>query len=112
MISTEKAKSIGIPITTVFDTMQSTFGCLYANDFTQFEWTYWVSLSCKAAFRETPGDLRHALVRVGPARSARQTIAAKRNSSRRSSSRMLPVTANNQTTQPEKLEKIVYERVN
>jgi multidrug efflux pump len=62
-VDREKAKSIGIPITTVFDTMQSSFGSLYVNDFTLFGRTYRVSLSSEAEFRETPGDLRHVFVR-------------------------------------------------
>ena len=62
-VDREKAKSIGIPITTVFDTMQSSFGSLYVNDFTLFGRTYRVSLSSEAEFRETPDDLRHVFVR-------------------------------------------------
>jgi multidrug efflux pump len=62
-IDREKAKSIGIPITTVFDTMQSSFGSLYVNDFTLFGRTYRVSLSSEAEFRESPDDLRHVFVR-------------------------------------------------
>jgi hydrophobe/amphiphile efflux-1 (HAE1) family protein len=62
-VDREKAKSIGIPITTVFDTMQSSFGSLYVNDFTLFGRTYRVSLSSEAEFRETPSDLRHVFVR-------------------------------------------------
>jgi hydrophobe/amphiphile efflux-1 (HAE1) family protein len=59
----EKAKALGIPITTIFDTMQSSFGSLYVNDFTLFGRTYRVSLSSEADFRESPDDLRHVFVR-------------------------------------------------
>jgi len=62
-VDREKAKAIGIPITTIFDTMQSSFGSLYVNDFTLFGRTYRVSLSSEADFRETPDDLRHVFVR-------------------------------------------------
>ena len=62
-VDLEKAKSIGIPITTVFDTMQSSFGSLYVNDFTLFGRTYRVSVSSEAEFRTTPDDLRHVFVR-------------------------------------------------
>ena len=62
-VDREKAKAIGVPITTVFDTMQSSFGSLYVNDFTLFGRTYRVSLSSEAEFRETPDDLRHVFVR-------------------------------------------------
>jgi multidrug efflux pump len=62
-VDREKAKAIGIPITTIFDTMQSSFGSLYVNDFTLFGRTYRVNLSSEADFRETPDDLRHVFVR-------------------------------------------------
>ena len=62
-VDREKVKAIGIPITTIFDTMQSSFGSLYVNDFTLFGRTYRVSLSSESDFRETPDDLRHVFVR-------------------------------------------------
>ncbi len=62
-VDREKAKAIGIPITTIFDTMQSSFGSLYVNDFTLFGRTYRVSLSSEPDFREKPDDLRHVFVR-------------------------------------------------
>jgi multidrug efflux pump len=62
-VDREKAKAIGIPITTIFDTMQSSFGSLYVNDFILFGRTYRVSMSSESDFRETPNDLRHVFVR-------------------------------------------------
>jgi hydrophobe/amphiphile efflux-1 (HAE1) family protein len=62
-VDRDKAKALGVPITTIFDTMQSTFGSLYVNDFSLFGRTYRVSLSSEAEFRETPDDLRHVFVR-------------------------------------------------
>lgn len=58
-----KAKALGVPISTIFDTMQSTFGSFYVNDFTLFGRTYRVTLSSEGEFRETPNDLRHVFVR-------------------------------------------------
>ena len=62
-VDREKAKALGVPITTIFDTMQSTFGNLYVNDFTLFGRTYRVSLSSEGPFRESANDLRHIFVR-------------------------------------------------
>jgi hydrophobe/amphiphile efflux-1 (HAE1) family protein len=62
-VDIDKAKSIGIPIATIFETMQSSFGSLYVNDFSLFGRTYRVSLSSEADFRMTPDDLRHVFVR-------------------------------------------------
>ncbi|HYY83429.1 MAG TPA: multidrug efflux RND transporter permease subunit, partial [Beijerinckiaceae bacterium] len=62
-VDREKAKAIGVPITDIFTTMQSTFGSLYVNDFTLFGRTYRVSLSSEGEFRQSPEDLRHVFVR-------------------------------------------------
>jgi multidrug efflux pump len=62
-VDRENAKALGVPIATIFDTMQSTFGSLYVNDFTLFGRTYRVSLSSEGEFRQSPDDLRHVFVR-------------------------------------------------
>ena len=58
-----QGRALGIPINTIFETMQSSFGSLYVNDFSLFGRTYRVSLSSEADFREQPDDLRHVFVR-------------------------------------------------
>ncbi|MDC7784723.1 multidrug efflux RND transporter permease subunit [Rhodoplanes sp. TEM] len=63
IVDREKAKALGVPIASLFDTMQSSFGSLYVNDFTLFGRTFRVTLSSEGAFRETPDDLRHVFVR-------------------------------------------------
>ncbi|MGD9922102.1 MAG: efflux RND transporter permease subunit [Pseudorhodoplanes sp.] len=62
-VDRDKAKALGVPISTIFETMQSTFGSLYVNDFTLFGRTFRVSLSSEGEFRQTPDDLRHVFVR-------------------------------------------------
>jgi multidrug efflux pump len=62
-VDRDKSKALGVPIATVFETMQSTFGSLYVNDFTLFGRTYRVSLSSEGEFRQSPEDLRHVFVR-------------------------------------------------
>ena len=62
-VDREKAKALSVPISAIFDTMQSTFGSLYVNDFTLLGRTFRVSLSSEAEFRRTPDDLRHVFVR-------------------------------------------------
>src|SRR5262249_51867485 len=62
-VDREKARALGIPINTIFDTMQSSFGSLYVNDFSLYGRTYRVSPSSEADFREKPDDLRHVFVR-------------------------------------------------
>ena len=62
-VDRDKARALGIPINVIFETMQSSFGSLYVNDFSLYGRTYRVSLSSEADFRESPDDLRHVFVR-------------------------------------------------
>ncbi len=62
-VDREKAKALAVPIDAIFQTMQSSFGSLYVNDFTLYGRTYRVSLSSEAEFRQSPEDLRHVFVR-------------------------------------------------
>lgn len=62
-VDRDKAKALGVPIAAIFDTMQSTFGSLYVNDFSLFGRTYRVSLSSEAEFRQSPEGLQHVFVR-------------------------------------------------
>lgn len=59
----EKAKSLQVPINSVFAAMQSTFGSYYVNDFTVYGRIFRVSLSSEAEFRSKPEDLRQVFVR-------------------------------------------------
>ena len=59
-----KAKALGVPITSVFAAMQSTFGSYYVNDFTYSGRIFRVSLSSEAEFREKPDDLKQVFVRA------------------------------------------------
>jgi multidrug efflux pump len=63
-VDRDKAKTLGVPINSIFETMQSGFGSLYVNDFTLFGRTYRVSLSSESDFRSSPDDLRFIYVRA------------------------------------------------
>ncbi len=62
-VDNEKALSLGVPIGDVFDTLQSTMGALYVNDFNKFGRTYRVQVQAEAAYRATPGNLGDVYVR-------------------------------------------------
>ncbi|MDD2383041.1 MAG: multidrug efflux RND transporter permease subunit [Sulfurospirillaceae bacterium] len=51
-VDTEKAKSLGIEISDIFTTIQTTFGNNYANDFNLFGRTYHVNVQAESTFRE------------------------------------------------------------
>ncbi|MCE3519262.1 efflux RND transporter permease subunit, partial [Escherichia coli] len=59
-----KAKALNVPINSVFDAMQASFGSLYVNDFTLYGRNYQVNLQSEADFRRTPDDLRQVFVRA------------------------------------------------
>jgi multidrug efflux pump len=63
ILDRDKAKTLGVPLNSIFDTMQSAFGSLYVNDFTLFGRTFRVSLSSESDFRRSPDDLRFLYVR-------------------------------------------------
>jgi len=60
----EKALTLGVPISDVFDTLQSTFGALYVNDFNRSGRVYQVQLQSEPRFRAYPEDIRNVYVRA------------------------------------------------
>jgi multidrug efflux pump len=58
-----KAISQGIAITDIYETLQSTMGSLYVNDFNRAGRTYRVQLQSDAAFRMKPEDIGKVYVR-------------------------------------------------
>ena len=80
-VDREKAKSEGIDLGDVFQTMQAFLGSLYVNDFNRFGRTYQVNVSAEPSFRHEPSDIvglktRNAagdLVPLGSFLTVRQT---------------------------------------
>jgi hydrophobe/amphiphile efflux-1 (HAE1) family protein len=62
-VEREKALALGVPVQHVFETLQSTMGALYVNDFNKFGRTYRVQLQADAKFRAKPEDLGSVYVR-------------------------------------------------
>ena len=58
-----KAMSLGIPLNTIYETLQGTMGSLYVNDFNKSGRVYRVQLQAEAAYRLKPGDLGKVYVR-------------------------------------------------
>src|SRR5699024_5011197 len=63
-INRDKARSMGIPISTITQTMQSTFGQLFVNQFTMLNRNYRVIMQSAAKYRQTPDDLSNIYVRA------------------------------------------------
>src|ERR1700688_1350729 len=56
-VDREKAKTYGIPLADVFDTMQVYLGSLYVNDFNRFGRTYQVNVQAESPYRLQPEDI-------------------------------------------------------
>lgn len=63
-IDRERAKSLGVPISEVFDTMQAYFGNMYINDFVKFGRVYRVQTEAPPEFRSSPEDISKIFVRT------------------------------------------------
>jgi HAE1 family hydrophobic/amphiphilic exporter-1 len=59
----DRVKSLAIPLTGVFDTLQAYLGSTYVNDFNLFGRTYQVRAQAEPAFRLTPQDVTRLRVR-------------------------------------------------
>lgn len=58
-----KTKTLGIPVSNIFDTLQTYLGSLYVNDFNKFGRIYRVELQAEAEFRSKPEDISQLYVR-------------------------------------------------
>jgi len=59
----EQAMALGVPVSDLFDALQSTMGALYVNDFNMSGRTYRVQIQADAAYRAQPGDIGAVYVR-------------------------------------------------
>ncbi|MCW7753941.1 multidrug efflux RND transporter permease subunit [Desulfobotulus sp. H1] len=62
-VDREKARAMGVPINQIFETMQSTFGSLYVNDFIFAGRNWQVNMQSEKDFRSQPEDLNKVFVR-------------------------------------------------
>lgn len=63
-----KAKTLNIPLSLVFDTLQAYLGSAYVNDFNKFGRTYQVTVQADNRFRIKSGDITQLDVRTGAGR--------------------------------------------
>ncbi len=64
-VDRERAKLLGVDLTEIFATLQSTFGALYINDFNREGRVFRVHLQSEPEFRARPDDIRDVYVRTG-----------------------------------------------
>lgn len=56
-VDRDKAKSMGVPLNNIYETLQIYLGSLYINDFNQFGRIYQVTAQADAKYRLTPDDI-------------------------------------------------------
>ena len=59
----EKAKSLGVPLDELYNTLASTLGSYYVNDFNKYGRTWQVLMSAESRFRKSPEDIGAVWVR-------------------------------------------------
>ncbi|MGE5526360.1 MAG: efflux RND transporter permease subunit, partial [Rhodospirillaceae bacterium] len=62
-VNREQAMALGVPVSDIFDALQSTMGTLYVNDFNMFGRTFRVQAQADAPYRAQPDDLGAVYVR-------------------------------------------------
>ncbi|MEX2318094.1 MAG: efflux RND transporter permease subunit, partial [Pirellulales bacterium] len=62
-VDREKAKSLGVSLEAIFNTLQTALGSSYVNDFNRFGRTFQVRVQADQAFRLGPDDIRRLEVR-------------------------------------------------
>lgn len=62
-VDRDRAKSLGLPIDRVHDSLQAYLGSLYVNDFNKYGRIYRVQVQAEPAFRQSPDDLGRIYVR-------------------------------------------------
>ncbi|MBV9081890.1 MAG: efflux RND transporter permease subunit, partial [Acidobacteriaceae bacterium] len=63
-VDRDKAQTLGVPITDVYDALQTFLGGLYVNDFNRFGRTWRVYLQAEPGFRREPSDVNRFYVRT------------------------------------------------
>ncbi|HEY3936677.1 MAG TPA: multidrug efflux RND transporter permease subunit [Bryobacteraceae bacterium] len=63
-VDRDKAETLGIPITDVYNALQTFLGGLYVNDFNRFGRTWRVYLEAEQQFRRQPSDINRFYVRT------------------------------------------------
>ncbi len=63
-LDTDKAQTLGIPITDVYNALQTFLGSLYVNDFNRFGRTWRVLMQAEPEYRDRPDDINRFYVRT------------------------------------------------
>jgi len=76
-VDRERAKSLGIPLDSAFNTLAATLGSFYVNDFNRYGRAWQVLLSADSSYRGTPDDIGRMYVRSSKGEMVPLTAFAK-----------------------------------
>ncbi len=62
-VDTDKAQTLGIPVSDVYDSLQTYLGGLYVNDFNRFGRTWKVLMQADSEYRDQASDINRFYVR-------------------------------------------------
>lgn len=62
-VNKEKAKTMGVPVSQIYSSLQSLFGSYYVNDFNKFGKSYRVIIQADAIYRANPEDISKVYVK-------------------------------------------------
>jgi multidrug efflux pump len=65
-VDREKAVLLGVPISSIFDTLQAQFGSLFVSQFQQFNRVWYVIVQADSKYRRTPDDISRLYVGPDP----------------------------------------------
>src|SRR5260370_17091784 len=63
-LDTDKAQTLGVPVTDVYSALQTFLGGLYVNDFNRFGRTWKVLMQAEPDYRDRPDDINRFYVRT------------------------------------------------
>ena len=75
----EKAKTLGVPVDELYNTLAATLGTFYVNDFNKYGRTWQVLMSAEPAYRKRPDDVGAVYVRSDQGRMVPLSSLAKVN---------------------------------
>ncbi|RJG49110.1 efflux RND transporter permease subunit [Motilimonas pumila] len=62
-VNRDKAKSLGIPLSDIFNTLQTQLGAMYVNDFNRFGKVFRVMVQAQTSYRDSEEDIKRFFVR-------------------------------------------------
>lgn len=65
LVDKEKAKVLGVPVNSIYSTLQSLFGSYYVNDFNKYGKSYRVIIQADATYRANKEDINNVFVKSG-----------------------------------------------